>query len=49
MNDVLKTFADLKAAKGPTPQQPKPVSSLQTKPYLPPKPQPALDIRKKVR
>jgi hypothetical protein len=48
-NDVLKTFADLKSAKGPKFEQPKPVSSLEPKPPTMTKPQPPVDLLRKVR
>jgi hypothetical protein len=49
MNDIVKTFADLKAAKGPKAEQPKPISSLQPKPPTVTKPQPAVVLTKKIR
>ena len=48
-NTVLKTFADLKAAKGPKFEQPKPISSLEPKQPTQTKPQPPVDLLRKVR
>jgi hypothetical protein len=48
-NTVLKTFADLKAAKGPKFEQPKPISSLEPEQPTQTKPQPPVDLLRKVR